>query len=84
MNNLFRKTDRESIMKQWDYWRSEIANGHKGTAPRDWFESILDYFDDNMLAENECYRCEHYGGLTPDCLAPSLTPCPNEHSTKGG
>ncbi len=38
-------SDREKIMKQWDYWRFEIANGFTGSAPRDWFESILDMLD---------------------------------------
>jgi hypothetical protein len=37
---------REKIMKEWDYWRKQIANGHKGSAPRDWFESILDSYDE--------------------------------------
>lgn len=31
----------EKQIKQWDYWRKEIANGNKSSAPRDWFESIL-------------------------------------------
>ena len=35
-------------MKQWDYWRAEIANGHKGTAPRDWFESVLDLYEEEI------------------------------------
>jgi uncharacterized membrane protein YfbV (UPF0208 family) len=30
------------IMEQWDYWRKRIACGDKSSAPRDWFESILD------------------------------------------
>ena len=30
----------EEVMRQWDYWRKEIANGHKGSAPRDWFEGL--------------------------------------------
>jgi hypothetical protein len=30
----------EEVMQQWDYWREEIANGHKGSAPRDWFEGL--------------------------------------------
>lgn len=34
----------ERIMKQWDYWRKQIANGDKSSAPRDWFESILEKF----------------------------------------
>jgi hypothetical protein len=32
----------EEIMKQWDYWREQIANGDKSSAPRDWFECILE------------------------------------------
>lgn len=32
----------EKIMKQWDYWRKQIANGDKSSAPRDWFEGILE------------------------------------------
>jgi hypothetical protein len=40
--------DRKQIMKQWGYWRSEIANGHKGSAPRDWFESILDHYEETI------------------------------------
>ena len=34
-------------MRQWDYWRKRIANGDKSSAPRDWFESILD--DDDQF-----------------------------------
>jgi hypothetical protein len=41
------KDEYEKIMKQWDYWRFEIANGHKGSAPRDWFESVLDYLTED-------------------------------------
>ena len=33
----------EKIMKQWDYWRKQIANGDTSSAPRDWFESTIDY-----------------------------------------
>jgi hypothetical protein len=32
----------EKIMKQWDYWRKRIAEGDKSSAPRDWFESVID------------------------------------------
>ena len=34
--------DEEKIMKEWDYWREQIAAGNKSSAPRDWFESIID------------------------------------------
>jgi hypothetical protein len=30
----------EEIMKQWDYWRAQIAKGDKSSAPRDWFECL--------------------------------------------
>ena len=42
--------DRQNIMKQWDYWRKRIAEGDTSSAPRDWFESVLDtleYFPGN-------------------------------------
>lgn len=35
--------DRESIMKRWDKWREYIAEGGKGSWPRDEFEALLDY-----------------------------------------
>jgi hypothetical protein len=35
--------DREKYMKLWDYYRNLIAEGDKGSLPRDWFENILDY-----------------------------------------
>ena len=40
--------EREQIMEQWDYWRAEIAEGNRSTAPRDWFESILDYYEEKL------------------------------------
>ena len=44
------KIEYEKIMKQWDYWREQIADGHKGSAPRDWFESVIDYLiDENNI-----------------------------------
>lgn len=39
-------TTREGIMLEWDKWRKYIANGGKGSCPRDAFESLLDYFDE--------------------------------------
>lgn len=35
------KLDYEGTMKQWDRYREMIANGFKGSLPRDWFEMIL-------------------------------------------
>ena len=34
--------DYERIMREWDEMRERIANGDKGSGPRDWFESILE------------------------------------------
>jgi len=52
--------------KQWDYWRSQIATGQDGSAPRDWFQSITDSMAedateaatqiDRLTAENERLR----------------------------
>jgi len=33
----------EKLMKQWDYWRKQISDGDTSSAPRDWFESTIDY-----------------------------------------
>ena len=30
----------DEVMRQWDYYRSQIANGDKSSEPRDWFESL--------------------------------------------
>ena len=40
----------EKIMKQWDYWRKQIAEGNKSSAPRDWFEGVI---DDLLEVRNE-------------------------------
>lgn len=40
--------ERDEIIKWWDYWRGEIASGHTGSAPRDWFESVLDQFEEKL------------------------------------
>ena len=51
----------EEVMRQWDYWRKEIANGHKGSAPRDWFEGLseLKLIDTppQRTEQNFCPRC---------------------------
>ena len=41
--------NRESIMQRWDVWREYIANGGGGSWPRDEFEIILDYYDDDEV-----------------------------------
>jgi len=38
--------NREKIMKQWDTWRTYIANGGTGSWPRDAFEALLDSFEE--------------------------------------
>ena len=43
--------DREVIMKQWDEWREYIANGGKGSWPRDAFEALLDSFEEQLEAD---------------------------------
>ena len=42
---------REIIMEQWDRYRSGIATDNFGgsSAPRDWFEGILDHYDDRIV-----------------------------------
>ena len=32
----------EYVMEEWDYWRKQIADGDKGSAPRDWFEELAE------------------------------------------
>lgn len=39
----------EDIMKQWDAWRSYIAKGGGGSWPRDAFESLLDYLEEEKV-----------------------------------
>ena len=46
MAKLLSDIKREEIMKQWGYWRNQIADGFIGSYPRDWFESVLDYMEE--------------------------------------
>jgi len=46
MTMLLSDTKREEIMKQWDYWRRQMTDGFIGSYPRDWFESVLDYMEE--------------------------------------
>ncbi len=32
----------EYVMEEWDYWRKQIADGDKSSAPRDWFEELAE------------------------------------------
>lgn len=73
----------EDIMKEWDAWRSYIANGGGGSWPRDAFESLLQYFEDKEKeAINKAYEkgkddackcqgcgCKVTGTLCSDCAA---------------
>jgi len=43
--------EKNKIMKQWDFWRKEIASGNTGSAPRDWFEAILDEATNDCIVE---------------------------------
>ncbi|HUS89285.1 MAG TPA: hypothetical protein VMW91_07975 [Desulfosporosinus sp.] len=45
--------NRETILKQWDYWRKQIADGNTASAPRDWFESILDYYEEQIQDDKQ-------------------------------
>jgi len=38
----------EGIMKEWDRWREYIAEGGRGSWPREAFESLLEYFDEEL------------------------------------
>jgi len=44
------KMDRESVMKRWDSWSQYYREGGRASWPRDSFESLLDYFE-NEIAE---------------------------------
>lgn len=40
--------DRESILKQWDSWVKYYKAGGGASWPRDAFESLLDYFEEQQ------------------------------------
>lgn len=46
------------IMKEWDYWRKRISEGDKSSAPRDWFESVLDNPEERYKSLNYLFRKE--------------------------
>lgn len=81
--------EREQIMKQWDYWRQQIAGGDKSSGPRDWFESVLDAITSQEVAaevgklgrmswdyEANCMRADENGPFVcyADVLAASRPP----------
>ena len=43
----------QSIMRQWDYYRMRIINGDRSSAPRDWFEALIDYFKRQIGDKND-------------------------------
>lgn len=56
MDDIFK--DRESIMVQWDKWRTYIADGGGGSWPRDAFESLLDYYDEKLSDSQQVTKNE--------------------------
>lgn len=40
--------EHESIMRQWDSWRKHIAEGGKGSWPRDCFEALIDSLGESI------------------------------------
>jgi len=59
--------NREHLMSRWDAWRKYIAEGGKGSWPRDEFEMLLDYFMPCAYADiceprsKDCENCPHGG-----------------------
>ena len=57
-----------------------IKSGHEHTAQEKQLSIFQHGYEaglrDFEIEDNDCYGCEHYYGLKPECLAPSLTPCP--------
>lgn len=53
---------REGIMKEWDKWVNYYKSGGGGSWPRDAFESLLDYFYDE-LEVNEQWKCGDCGKM---------------------
>uniref|UniRef100_A0A6M3LHW4 Uncharacterized protein n=1 Tax=viral metagenome TaxID=1070528 RepID=A0A6M3LHW4_9ZZZZ len=61
--------NREHLMSRWDAWRQYIAEGGKGSWPRDEFEMLLDYFMEPCVysgicepaSSRDCKDCPHGG-----------------------
>lgn len=49
---------RKIIMNQWDYYRKRIAEGDKSSLPRDWFESVLDYYEERIGGKEDAKNQE--------------------------
>jgi len=56
--------NREHLMSRWDAWRKYIAEGGKGSWPRDEFEMLLDYFMEPNT-KNRCSLCHGTGEIIP-------------------
>ena len=74
---------REGIIKEWNSWIRYYRSGGRGTWPRDAFESLLDYFDEqiNQVSDKSsrrdgawfCSTCKHdknYGEFCDSCGEP--------------
>lgn len=40
--------ERDGMMEKWDYYSGHIKAGTAGSLPRDWFENLLDCFDEEI------------------------------------
>ena len=59
--------NRKLLMEDWDYWRKIIANGDPGSYPRDWFESVLDSYDEEIIElTRKLKKLEEVKNLTSD------------------
>lgn len=62
----------EDVMQQRDYWRKEIAEGDRSSAPRDWFESLAELLatESQQVAVSQggavryCYECGSIGEVS--------------------
>lgn len=59
------KTDRESILKAWDSWVKYYKAGGGASWPRDAFESLLDYFDEQISQVSD--KSSGANGACPQC-----------------
>jgi len=63
-----RNLNREQIMQRWDAWRKYIADGGKGSWPRDEFESILDDLEGlNKQPKNKPCNCHPHDVVYYGC-----------------
>jgi len=68
----FQKTDRKSLMEQFIYHIGQIRQGSKGSIHSDWFEAVLDSYDEKLAqAEAELERYKKRFGSTIICMCGS-------------